>query len=238
MKTSILMKRLKRHSIVLKIYNKFLSNTEVFLSLLAKELNYCDSVLDLGCGHNSPLSILPISSRYTVGVDLFKFCILESRKNDTHYGYILGDLRDLGIRNKSFDAIIMLNVLEHLEKKDGQKLLTDIEKIAKKKIIISVPHGLQIQESYAGNPYQKHRSAWFIQDFKDQGYLVKGISGLYILKRHGKDRLGNGQYRFKPYILWFIVTNLSQKLTYYFPKLDYQLFCIKNLYGVGGKLCI
>ena len=103
--------------------------------------------------------------------------------------------------------------------------MKEMESIAKKIVIISTPNGFQLQEVYDNNPLQKHQSAWFVGDFIKRGYKVRGIGGLYILKRREK----GGSIRFKPAILWKVISDITQKLSSVHPRFDYQLFCEKNI---------
>jgi len=76
----------------------------------------------------------------------------ESKKKQIHNEYILADLRKLEFKPKSFDAILCLEVIEHLTKEEGHDLIKKMEKWARKKIIITTPNG------YDCNPFQTHKS--------------------------------------------------------------------------------
>ena len=57
-----------------------------------KHLKGCQSILDVGCGNNSPISFL--EEKYTtVGVDAYKPAIEDSKKRKIHDAYILGDIK-------------------------------------------------------------------------------------------------------------------------------------------------
>jgi 2-polyprenyl-3-methyl-5-hydroxy-6-metoxy-1,4-benzoquinol methylase len=103
----------------MKFYKKVFPDFHT--SLLVKELRGCYSILDLGCGKSSVVKF--VNATYKVGVDLFKPYIKESRKNKIHHEYVLGDITKLEIKPKSFDAVIALDVIEHLNKKDGLNLI-------------------------------------------------------------------------------------------------------------------
>jgi len=125
---------------------------------LEKELLNCEFVIDLGCGNNSTLQFLNLP--YSVGVDIYRPALLESKEKRIHTEYILGDITKIEFKEKCVDAIVMTAVLEHLPKGEGLKLIRKIEKWARKKIIIAVPNGYQYQDAYDGNPYQVHKSSW------------------------------------------------------------------------------
>ena len=84
---------------------------------LKKELSDCDSVLDLGCGRNSPLQYCDIP--HSVGVELFKPALKESKNKKIHNKYVEKDIRKIKFKPKSLDGVVALDVLEYLTKKAG-----------------------------------------------------------------------------------------------------------------------
>lgn len=72
------------------------------------------------------------------------------------------DARNLQNLQNSFDLIIAHHVLEHMDKKESKKVLQEIEKKAKKQIIIGAPIGFT-DTDYAvtlhNNPYEHHLCA-------------------------------------------------------------------------------
>lgn len=188
-----------------------------------KQLEGMDRVLDVGCGSDSPLGKVK-KTFYCVGFDVFAPSIRESKKRKIHDDYVLGDIFHLEkfFKPQSFDAVIALDVIEHFRKKDGWKILKQIEKIAKNKIIIFTPFGFTTQHPYDGNPYQIHKSGWYIEDFRRNGYTVFGMRGFRFIR---------GEYatiKYKPWFFWGGVSVLSQFITYYIPSLAYQLLAVKK----------
>lgn len=54
-----------------------------------------------------------IPNLYKVGIEIFYLhCMKVKRLND----YILGDIKNIDFRDKVFDAVICISVLEHLSK--------------------------------------------------------------------------------------------------------------------------
>jgi hypothetical protein len=120
--------------------------------------------------------------------------------------------------------VVALNVLEHLKKEEGFSLMEEMERCARQKVIISTPNGPQYQEAYDENPLQKHQSSWLVKDFAIRGYSIKGIGGLAILKM----RMRGGPL-IRSSLFLAIILDITRELTYFFPKLDYQLLCIKEV---------
>jgi len=190
------------------------------LKYLKKELSDCSSVLDLGCGYNSPIQYCNIS--FSVGVEMFDSYLAESKKKKIHNEYIKNNILDVDFPPKSFDAVLCLEVLEHLTKEEGIKLINKMEKWAKKKIIITTPNGYLYQDGYDNNPLQEHKSGWNVDDFKKLGFNVFGINGWKKLRGY------KGEIKFKPKIFWIIISDITQKVVYYYSSKAFQLFAIKK----------
>lgn len=208
--------RLEENVALRTIFRNIFRHTAYYLQ---RELEGCRTILDLGCGNDS---LIERSDEFcSVGVDLSKDCLVEAKRKRSHEEYMLMDVRRLGFRPKCFDAVIVLDVLEHLEKTDGIHLLDELERIATRKVIVQTPNGFipQMDE----NPLQVHRSGWNVDDFRRRGYLVRGMAGLRTLRGE------RAQLKFKPKVIWAIISGLSQKFTYYVPDFAWHLFCVKVL---------
>lgn len=191
---------------------------------LEKELKGMSSVLDVGCGSWSPLGNIK-KNFYSEGIDIHEPSIKEIKKKKIHNKYKVGDILKLNLffKPKSFDAVIALDVIEHFEKKDALILIKKMENIAKKKVVIFTPYGFTVQHPYDGNPFQEHKSGWYIDEFKKMGYLVYGMRGLRFIR---------GEYatiKYKPWFFWGIVATLTQLFTYWFPETAYQLLAVKDI---------
>ncbi len=221
-------------NLIKKLYHTpfFCSTFHTLVYELQKELKDCETVLDLGCGYSSPLEYCH-GIKYSVGVEPFKPYILKSKKKKIHSKYINKKIEELDFKNKSFDAVIMIEVLEHLPKKSGEKILKKIEKWAKKKVIISSPNGFIAQKALDNNPLQKHLSGWDCTAMKSKGYKSKGLAGLKFLRQEVPTNIMGDDLtvsmRFKPRLFWFIVATFSQIFIYYMPSLAFELFSVKKI---------
>lgn len=200
------------------IYRKLFPNWTEYLK---KELSDCSTVLDLGCGFNSPIQYCKVP--FSVGVELHDPYFEESKKKGIHNQYIKEDIRKVEFKPKSFDAIFCSEVLEHLTKEDGYELIKKMKNWAKKKIIITTPNGYLWQDGYDNNPLQEHKSGWSVEELEKLGFKVYGIGGWKKLRGY------KGTTKYKPAILWFIISDLTQKLTYRYPKLSFELFAVKEI---------
>ncbi|MBA7656382.1 hypothetical protein ES703_64306 [subsurface metagenome] len=86
-------------------------------------------MLDLGCGHHTPIQRCNIP--FSVGVELFEPYLQDSKRRGIHSQYIKADVRRIEFKLKSFDAVIAVDVLEYLTKQEGAELLSKMGKAGK-----------------------------------------------------------------------------------------------------------
>ncbi|MCX5657815.1 MAG: class I SAM-dependent methyltransferase [Candidatus Omnitrophica bacterium] len=203
---------------------------------LQKELVGCNSVLDLGCGPSSPLQHC-VNVKYSVGVEAFRHYLEETQKRMIHTKYINKRIEELDFPENNFDAVIMLEVLEHLPQKEGYEIIKKAEKWARKKIILSTPNGYFPMEEVDNNIYQNHLSGWDVGKLKKEGFLIRGLSGakiMYSSENRVKSIIGNNKevifanLRFKPKEIVYTVNAIAQIAVHYFPRLAFGLWAIKR----------
>jgi len=197
--------------------------------------------LDLGCGADSPIKYCKV--KLGIGVDGFRPSIKASKEKKIHDNYILSDITCLNFRPASVDVVMLIEVLEHLPRKDGELLLEKAETWAKKKVIISSPNGFFPQPDMNGNHYFRHISGWEVEKMKRQGYKAHGLAGLKSLRRGStsEEEADGGlasTIRFRPKSFWLIISELVQIVTYYFPKAAFEVFYVKQIKSDIGKLTI
>ena len=184
------------------------------------------SILDIGCGEGEPMKFINRHKRfYTVGVDVFEPYIDECKRQGTHNEYVLCDVQNLPFPRKSFDIVLCMELLEHLEREAGQKLLETMEEIACKQVIISTPVGAYKQYAYDENPHQEHRTIWGPDELRKRGYKVKGCG---IRNIGGREGLISRLPRImQP--LGHIVWVAAGPLVHFLPGLAGDMVCTKRL---------
>lgn len=192
--------------------------------IVEKELKECESILDVGCGANSQIQFFKIK-RYAIGIDIDRKSLEKARDKKTHDKYIHGNILEIDkmFSPKSFDAVIALDVIEHLEKEQGFQLIKKIERIARKRTIIFTPNGFLAQEAYDNNKHQEHLSGWEIEELKAKGYRIIGANGLKFLKT------SRGLIKYKPVRFWQIIGDITQLFVKKHPKYAFQLVAVKEL---------
>ena len=186
------------------------------------------SILDVGCGKGSSIvrkMRAKIRGQYIVGCDIFQPYIRESKQSGLYDDCVLADARYLPFISKSFEFVFCLEVIEHLEKIEGEKLLSNLENLASKEVVISTPVGFMPQNSIDNNPYHTHKSAWFPNEFKRRGYKVIGVAGPFFIREKHKYSMID-----KIIIsLAQIISVLLQPLFYFIPDIAFQMICIKEI---------
>ena len=183
---------------------------------LINAVDDCETFLDLGCWKDSPLK--HVTNRgYSVGVDLYKTYIKESKEKKIHDKYycmnVLDAFKKFG--ENSFDCVLALSLIEHLNRKDGLKLLKNMEKIARKKVVVLTPNGFIPNDDFDGNDLQNHLSGWTVKDFKKRNYNIIGAAGFKYLRINHK-------------LFWTLISPLTI-LSKYFPRMAYQLLAVKTI---------
>ncbi len=206
----------------------FSSISDYFIQVLETECiegGNCKTLLDIGCGKNSPIHKFSKKMDYTIGVDAFEPAIEESRKLKIHNEYKVMECKDTdnAFQENSFDCVCALDLIEHLSKKDGLKLIDSMERIARKKVIIFTPNGFLFQGIHDNNPLQPHLSGWEVDEMKDKGYRVIGIGGLKLLKGEV------ARIKWRPEFFWRRISLLSQIIVTNRPNLAFAILCIKDL---------
>jgi hypothetical protein len=87
---------------------------------------------------------------------------------------------------KSFDAVQCAEMIEHCERADGERLFAVLEALARRFVVLTTPCCWLEQDpaknpdaEWARNPYQKHLSAWYPEDFTSRGYRILLNGGIH-----------------------------------------------------------
>ena len=210
-----------------KLYEKFLPYIPYTTLYLVKRFFNLESnsILDVGCGTGDVVGTISKRKKsFNIGIDLFWPYLKECQRKKVFNGLVKADVRSLPFRGKQFDTILCIWVLEHLEKKEGLRLINELEKMARKQVIIATTVGFLPRQEIHNNPLQEHRSSWEVEEFKKRNYKIYGqeCALLYRLMRRTL-KVPGLKY------LFLLVASLFAPLVYRLPSLASQMICVKRL---------
>jgi SAM-dependent methyltransferase len=194
-----------------------------FVKHLQHELRNCKTVLDLGCGQSSMIQYVP-NIEFSLGVEIWKPYIEESQKNNIHTKYINSDILSFHDSPDSFDAVMCIDVIEHIEKEKALELIKAMKEWATEKVIILTPNGyIPNENSYGdGNKYQNHLSGWTPLDFYNLGFDVVGFGGWSRLRGEMGEIISTGITR----DICAVISKLSEPFCRMYPKYAFSICAV------------
>lgn len=203
-----------------------------YMKLLRDGIGETKTILDLGCEDGRLLDLLSDGKNWKViGVDIFQKNVRQAAKRKIYFKAIRGDIVEISrklIRQKAkFDVVFCSQVIEHIDRQKGEELLSIVDKLARKRVIMGTPRGFMEQpEVFLGNnPHQVHKSGWSEDDFRKRGYKVYGIGFGPVWSEEGLGR----SYSKPSIILASIISYIASPIVYYFPFLAAGILCIKDI---------
>lgn len=190
-------------------------------SVLKKTLRSSSSVLEIGCGTGSALKHMK-ARHMIIGLDCYEPAIQEHFSAVGYNSYVVADMRSMPFPDRAFDAVVCLDVIEHVPREEGFELLRKMEVLARKTVVVYTPNGF-VEQAASVNPWQRHVSGWTIDDFKSRGYATYGIYG------HKGLRGPYARLNRKPFVFWEVISRLSHFYTKVKPSSAYALCAVKVL---------
>lgn len=137
-------------------------------------------ILDCGFGYGEWGLMLRTRKEglpHIVGVDIFKTYCDKNRELKIYDEIHCVDALEINqVINKPFDIIIASELLEHLEKRDSFRLLSELESLCSNLLIITTPRGRTFNSREVdGNKHNRHLSGWEVEEFSSLGFLVKVV---------------------------------------------------------------
>lgn len=108
-------------------------------------------ILDIGCGHGVNCTALNNRGFECIGIELNEKYAEEAKNYIEAHNM---NAENLEFQDKSFDTVIMLEVLEHIE--NPHKAMEEIVRVAKKNLIVSVPNLAPLEVTVEYNMIMHH----------------------------------------------------------------------------------
>ncbi len=116
------------------------------------------------------------------GIEVFKEYITPVHDyiyNNMH----IGEATELLPKLNNYDLILLSDVIEHFDRKDGEKLL-NICKLKSANVLIVTPSAVSPQKDAFGNPFEEHKYQWRKSDFNEilsDCQILSGLKDLVVI---------------------------------------------------------
>lgn len=139
-----------------------------------------ESVLSVGVGLGTVDDGLRCKNY--VGFDVYRPYLRKAK--DSLPAVFEHDARDMTpFLTDSFDVVLLLDIVEHLEQKEAERLILQAERIARRLTIMYTPSGFVEQKLNAdgkdswgyANPAQEHKCGFTIEWLEEHGWDAKVI---------------------------------------------------------------
>lgn len=127
--------------------------------LVQQEIGVEDVVLDLGCGIMQATTDVgsegTLSCKSITGVEADERYIKQLNHTHPEFNIIHAKVQEFTptIASKSFDIVMALDLVEHLEQAEALALIDEMMRIAKKKVIIYTPSAFHSNEENVSNAW-------------------------------------------------------------------------------------
>jgi hypothetical protein len=179
---------------------KWVETTELFPVAL-KKFETANILLDIGCGIMPQTYIDPsvhiCCEPFPQYVNVLQEKIRKNENNRSSNYVVLNMTWSEVIKafpKDSVDTVILVDVIEHLEKKEALDLLKQTEFIARHQILIFTPLGFLPQShpdgrdawGLDGGAWQEHKSGWLPDDF-DSTWEIIATKVFHTIDVHGRE---------------------------------------------------
>lgn len=195
---------LEYHNFVMAEVDKFESST----------------ILDVGVGFGIWGYLMRVLRKPSllVGIDVDLNYLLASKEHNIYECLALASASSLPFREKVFDYVLAIEVIEHLPKGDGERMLTELERVCKRKIMLTTPNGYLEQHPCVAPESEIHKSGWSAEELRRKGYKVRGIGLKGTSRLRSKRRL----------TLYGLLNYLSSFITFFFPEFSEYILAVKT----------
>jgi len=176
-------------------------------------------IVDCGCGKGIMGYLIratrDLNESSLMGIDINAANLSFCQEHRVYDKLLKHSLPTLPLKDKSVDFLMCTEVIEHLTKKEGLKLLSEIDRVCKGRVIVTTPN--IFFKNPPGEKGDVHRSTWSASDFSKYGYRVYGL-GLRM------PILVSDPFLKIKQALYYFFTPVS----YFIPEIGGFLLCVKD----------
>jgi SAM-dependent methyltransferase len=175
-------------------------------------------VLDVGSSDGSGSALLQELPADAVDIHAPSLC--RARDRGLRGRCVQADILDLPFADGSYDVVTAFDVIEHLPKERGFRLLDELERICRGAVVVVTPFGFVEQPAEPDQPWMEHLSGWWPDEFRTRGYAVRGTGGVRFARR------AYAEFRWGP--LGKAVGLATVPMARHFPAVAYDIVAIKR----------
>lgn len=154
-----------------------------------------ESLLSLCCGIG--LELFGLNTDDVTAVDIAPQYVSEVKSRCEHAKLVVSDALEYLLKQEdnSVDVISIIDGIEHMDKQTGLKVIDEMKRVARKKILLYTPQGPSEDGFLRNEPhnawdiegadhFQLHRSGWTLLELKDLGFKL--IQSSEDMSQHGE----------------------------------------------------
>jgi len=134
-----------------------------------------ETVADVGCSDGRGSEVL--GTLNSTGFDIYEPALRQAVVRGRRRRAVLADVRQLPARDGAFDVVVSLDVVEHFPKTEALALIAELERVARRLVVLLTPNGFIPQPPGEDEPWQEHRCGFHASELEALGYSVRGRGG-------------------------------------------------------------
>ena len=192
----------------------FFQTPELLMAAAKERIVVTDIALDIGCGIMPMNYFRPKLHIMAEPWHEYSSVLRHRYQNDKSVLILrLGALEVLqSLQSDSVDSVFMLDVIEHLDKALGEKVISEIERVCRQQAVLFTPFGFMPQHmehgekdawGFSGALMQEHKSGWLPDDFGEKWNFL-------VCKEFHKQKF-NGDELENPFGAFFAIRDFKAK---------------------------
>ncbi|MBF0310518.1 MAG: class I SAM-dependent methyltransferase [Magnetococcales bacterium] len=208
-----------------------MGGSPVFLDPLIIPLIEGPAILDLGCGFGKwgalcttnyweTVAPVPQGRPRITGCDAFQPNVDHAMGSGFYEAVRQALFPPLPFEEASFDTVLLVEVIEHLEEAPGRELLEEAKRVARKRVVLSTPNYSALRPGHSTmtgyNDHEAHLSYWTREMLRAMGFRLYGAGG------HPGGRIWRGGLHRLGLLPWYdrVGRQLLSGPSHFFPALS------------------